>query len=260
MFKIQGPFGQIFTHWQMTVHPKFILSDSVKKSPEIVSKYQAGFSECASEVTSYLNQTSDLEPEIKANIVSHLSQCKKRIADSVSLTTSMHPKEFKRHRQDSDSDSSDEENIPIKRTYCDTSNEQKEQQSPQIPLQGVHQHYSTGLLQLPTGVQVVLIPKDLLLNSNTCVKGISHAILPTRDMSNDAPSSCNKDNVNQSSSSDSEPDSTMPCDTVLEVKITSNFKDTNNIANSTQETPQENALDLSAQRNIEQTESMWRPW
>ena len=59
--------------------------------------------------------------------------------------------------------------------------------------------------------------------------------------------------LNQGSSSDSEPDSTMRCDTVLEVKVTTNFKDTNNNSNNTQDTPQENALDLSAQRNIEQT-------
>ena len=233
----------------------------MRKSPEIVSKYQAGFSECANEVTSYLNKTSDLDLEVKDKIVSHLSLCKKRISDSVSLTTNMHLEVFKRHRQDSDSNSSDEENIPIKRTYCNSSKEQKEQQSPQIPLQCVNQHYTPGLIQLPTGIQVVLIPKDLLLKGNTCAQGISSGIFQRKDVV-EVPSTCVKDGLNLSSSSDSEPDSTMSCDTLLEVKVTTNLNDTEmKDANSdTQNTPQESALDLSAQRDRDQTDSMWRPW
>ena len=234
----------------------------MRKSPEIVPKYQAGFSECANEVTSYLNETSDLDPEVREKIISHLSMCKKRISDSVSLTTSMYPEVFKRHRQDSDSNSSDEENIPIKRTYCSSSKEQKEQQSPQIPLQCANQHYTPGLIQLPTGFQVVLIPKDLLLKSNTCAQGISTGIFQKKDM-DEVPSTCVKDGLNQSSSSDSEPDSTIPCDTLLEVKVTTNLNDTEMkpATIDTHNNPQESALDLSAQRNNDQTDdSMWRPW
>lgn len=228
-----------------------------------MSKYEAGFSECAKEVSSYLNETTDLDPDVKGKIVSHLSQCKERIGDSVSMTTSMHPEVFKRQRLDSDSNSSDEENIPIKRTYCSLTKEQKEQQNPLIPLQSMNQHYTPGLLQLPTGVQVVLIPKDLLLKSNTCAQGISSGSVPMHDK-DEAPSSCLKYGLglNQSSSSDSEPDSTMQCDAVLEVKVTTDIKDSdaNSVTSDTHQSPQESALDLSPQRNNDETDNMWRPW
>ena len=188
-----------------------------------------------------------------------MSQCKERISDSVSLTTSMCSKEFKRDRKYSASNSSDEENIPIKATYCDSGREQKEQQSPQILFQDVDQRRNTGVLQLPMGVQVVLIPKDMLFNSNTCAQELPNTITPRRGM-NTVSSTCIKDmNLNQSSSSDPEPDSTMPCDTVLEVKITTNPKETNKSTKTTDK-PQERALDLSAHRGIDQTENMWRPW
>ncbi len=258
----------------------FCFSDSLKKSPEIVSKYQLGFSKCASEVTSYLSRSRDLDPELRSKIRAHLLRCEQRLNDGVAaVTTNVESSAtdlFKRQRLDSDSNSSDEENSPAQRTHCAANKQQKEQQSEELPLHCANQCFAPGLVQLPTGVQVVLIPKDLLLKSNTCVQDLSSECTRSKDVDGVA---SGRDSLNLSSgSSDLEPDSTMLCDTTLEVQVTASSVVNNASAvNSTPRTsssgggrsggggggggaPQEQALDLSAPRSDDQDDSMWRPW
>ncbi|KAK3105227.1 hypothetical protein FSP39_020230 [Pinctada imbricata] len=51
------------------------LSSVIASDPNIVSKYRAGYQECATEVTRYLNSTRNVEPDVKSRLVGHLSEC-----------------------------------------------------------------------------------------------------------------------------------------------------------------------------------------
>ncbi len=211
-----------------------------------------------SEVTSYLGKTNDLDQEVKGKVLSHLFEYKQKIDESISLTTSMLPS-CEETTEESDSNSSDEENFPTKHTYCAPHVGNIEQQNSHIPLHCAQQKYSPGLIHLPTGVQVVLIPKDLLLKGSTCVQGQPNITKECSD-SNVSASGCSTTNsLNQSNSSDSEPDSTVSGDTVIEMQVTANIVKSNETEHS-----QDMALDLSTQ-NIKRTQdhpdpNMWRPW
>ena len=45
----------------------------------VVSKYRAGFVECASEVTRYLNSIDGLDPQVKSRLMGHLTNCTHKV-------------------------------------------------------------------------------------------------------------------------------------------------------------------------------------
>ncbi|XP_064642532.1 transcription factor HES-4-B-like [Lineus longissimus] len=51
------------------------MSVAMANDPSVVSKYRAGFNECAKEVTRYLNTISGVEPEVRAHLLGHLANC-----------------------------------------------------------------------------------------------------------------------------------------------------------------------------------------
>ena len=51
------------------------LASAIASDPNVVSKYRAGYHECATEVTRYLSSAQNIGPEVKTRLVGHLSDC-----------------------------------------------------------------------------------------------------------------------------------------------------------------------------------------
>ena len=51
------------------------LSTAVATDPAVLTKFRSGFSECATEVSRYVNRLENVEPVVKQRLVSHLNNC-----------------------------------------------------------------------------------------------------------------------------------------------------------------------------------------
>ncbi|XP_011500868.1 PREDICTED: transcription factor HES-1-A-like [Ceratosolen solmsi marchali] len=51
------------------------LSTAVATDPAVLTKFRSGFSECASEVSRYVNHLENVDPTVKQRLVSHLNNC-----------------------------------------------------------------------------------------------------------------------------------------------------------------------------------------
>jgi hairy-and-enhancer-of-split protein len=51
------------------------LSSAVATDPAVLTKFRSGFSECASEVSRYVNHLENVDPTVKQRLVSHLNNC-----------------------------------------------------------------------------------------------------------------------------------------------------------------------------------------
>ncbi|EGI58356.1 PREDICTED: protein hairy-like [Acromyrmex echinatior] len=51
------------------------LSTAVANDPVVLTKFRSGFSECATEVSRYINRLENVDPAIKQRLVSHLNNC-----------------------------------------------------------------------------------------------------------------------------------------------------------------------------------------
>lgn len=51
------------------------LSTAVANDPAVLTKFRTGFSECATEVSRYVNRLENVDPAIKQRLVSHLNNC-----------------------------------------------------------------------------------------------------------------------------------------------------------------------------------------
>ncbi|XP_058794568.1 transcription factor HES-1-A-like [Phymastichus coffea] len=51
------------------------LSTAVSTDPAVLTKFRSGFSECASEVTRYVNHLENVDPTVKQRLVTHLNSC-----------------------------------------------------------------------------------------------------------------------------------------------------------------------------------------
>lgn len=51
------------------------ISSAVATDPAVVTKFRSGFSECASEVTRYVNHLENVDPTVKQRLVTHLNSC-----------------------------------------------------------------------------------------------------------------------------------------------------------------------------------------
>ncbi|XP_016840180.1 transcription factor HES-1-A [Nasonia vitripennis] len=51
------------------------LNNAVATDPAVITKFRSGFSECASEVSRYVNHLENVDPTVKQRLVSHLNNC-----------------------------------------------------------------------------------------------------------------------------------------------------------------------------------------
>ena len=51
------------------------LSTAVATDPAVLTKFRSGFSECATEVSRYVNHLENVDPTVKQRLVSHLNNC-----------------------------------------------------------------------------------------------------------------------------------------------------------------------------------------
>lgn len=51
------------------------LSTAVATDPAVLTKFRSGFSECATEVSRYVNHLENVDPSVKQRLVSHLNNC-----------------------------------------------------------------------------------------------------------------------------------------------------------------------------------------
>nr|AGS55442.1 hairy enhancer of split 8 [Platynereis dumerilii] len=101
---------------EMTVnHLKGLQSQQTKYSlsdPETLAKFQSGFSQCAAEISNYLDQISDLDSQVKEGILGHVTDAAERFKSSqmapvVAVSSSSEEEE---KMDDSPSKGSDTEN------------------------------------------------------------------------------------------------------------------------------------------------------
>ena len=55
------------------------LNTAVASDPAVVTKFRSGFSECATEVSRYVNHLENVDPTVKQRLVSHLNNCMNNI-------------------------------------------------------------------------------------------------------------------------------------------------------------------------------------
>lgn len=82
-------------------------------SAEILSKYQAGFSQCATEITNYLNNLSDLDKSVKDSIMTHVTESVERLRSFVTSQEEEKMDDSCSTRSDTENESPDDTVSPV---------------------------------------------------------------------------------------------------------------------------------------------------